>query len=124
VIPPALIGAIMIVALLALVPTRRLYLAGWGTGLLAAYFLSLILLAAIVVEVRGPARWLLPVLIVAYLLPFMTPRRGLARLFGLAQPEPEPRSEPRNVGPEVIDPPAATPPQSRARRFRARIRRE
>ena len=123
-LPTPLIAAVMIVAILALIPTRRLYLAGWGTGVLLGYFLGLVILAAIVVEVRG-LRLLVPLLIVAYLVPFMTPGRGIARLFGLRpQRDPEPPAEPRRVGPEVIEPPRDVPPTPPERRSRFGIRRE
>ncbi len=74
-----LLGAI---GLLALIPTRRLYLAGWSPRALALYYLGLVTLALVVAELRAPARFLIPILVVVYIAPFVTARAGLARLFG------------------------------------------
>lgn len=74
-----LLGAI---AILALIPTRRLYLAGWSPRALALYYLGLVTLALVVAELRAPARFLIPILVVVYIAPFVTARAGLARLFG------------------------------------------
>ncbi|MFZ5853817.1 MAG: hypothetical protein ACOYXS_04830 [Chloroflexota bacterium] len=77
-----LLGAI---GLLALIPTRRLYLAGWSPRALALYYVGLVALALIVAELRAPARFLLPILVVAYIAPFVTARAGLRRLFGRSE---------------------------------------
>lgn len=71
---------VVAIALLALAPTRRLLLAGWSPSVLAAYYLGLVGLALVVAEVRGPARLLVPLLVIAYAAPFVTLRDGLARL--------------------------------------------
>src|SRR4029077_3677486 len=73
---------LVLVAVLALIPTRRLYLGGWRNPGLTVYFLSLIALALLVAELRGPARYLVPILVVAYIAPFVTARDGIARLRG------------------------------------------
>ncbi len=106
-----LLGAI---ALLALIPTRRLYLAGWSPRALALYYVGLVALALIVAELRAPARFLIPILVVVYIAPFVTARAGLARLFGRsgrgATPvvsRPATRSLP--PPPEVVETPARDP---------------
>lgn len=87
------------IALLVLLPTRRLYLAGWSEGALAAYFLALIAFGLLVAELRGPARYLVPILVVAYVAPFVTFRAGVARIVG-RPPSPVVRPGPiRRVGP-------------------------
>ncbi len=68
------------VALLVLLPTRRLFLAGWTSGPLTGYFLAMILLGLLVAELRAPARYLIPILVLAYIAPFVTARAGIARL--------------------------------------------
>ena len=73
-----LVGAI---AALALVPTRRLFLAGWSGRSLAFYFFGLVGLGLLVAELRAPARFLIPILVVVYIAPFVTARAGFARLF-------------------------------------------
>ena len=100
----ALLALVVILALLVLIPTRRLYLAGWRADWLAAYYLVVLGLAVAVAELRGPARFLVPILVVAYLAPFVTVRDGLARLLGT----------PRPPGPPASSPPKdVTPPEER-----------
>jgi len=71
---------IIAIALLAMIPTRRLFLAGWSTGALTAYFLIVVALGLFVAELRGPARYLIPILVVVYIAPFVTARDGIRRL--------------------------------------------
>ncbi len=98
-----------LLVLIVLIPTRRLYLAGWPTGALFGYFLFVYLLALVVAELRGPARFLVPLLVIAYLAPFVTARDGIARLMGRTRPNdgPNVRAEPRNV--TAMRPPADEP---------------
>jgi hypothetical protein len=96
---------------LVLIPTRRLFLAGWSSQALAAYFLIVVALGFFVAELRGPARYLIPIFVLAYIAPFVTARDGVARLrerFGRPAPGApgeragagtEPGREPRNVTP-------------------------
>lgn len=79
---PTTIALIGLVALLILIPTRRLQLAGWRRESLTAYFLTVWLLGVVVAALPSPARFLIPLLLVAYLAPFVTVRDGLARLLG------------------------------------------
>jgi hypothetical protein len=91
-----------LVALLVLLPTRRLHLAGWRREALTTYFASVWLLGTVVAAVASPARFLVPILLIAYLAPFVTPRAGLDRLFGRgpASPPLEPERPPvKNVTP-------------------------
>ncbi len=68
------------IALLVLVPTRRLFVAGWSEGALATYFIAMVALGLLVAELRGPARYLVPILVLAYVAPFVTFRAGMSRL--------------------------------------------
>jgi hypothetical protein len=79
---PASLALSGLIALLVLLPTRRLQLAGWSARSLAAYYLAVWLLAVVVAVVPVPARFLVPFLLVAYLAPFVTLRDGLDRLMG------------------------------------------
>lgn len=76
---PTTIALSLLLALLVLVPTRRLALAGTRRETLAAYFLGLWLLSAFVVVAGGP-RALLAVVLVAYVAPFVTLGPGMAAL--------------------------------------------
>lgn len=116
---PSLASVFLVVAigLLVMIPTRRLFLAGWSPGALAAYFLGVLALGLFVAELRGPARYLIPILVVAYLAPFVTTRAGLARLRGRMRDRPGTsdgatgsngspgrRPDPKNVTPRDADP--------------------
>jgi hypothetical protein len=79
---PTTIALVGLVALLVLIPTRRLQLAGWRWESLTTYFLAVWLLGAVVAAIPAPARFLIPLLLVAYLAPFVTLRDGLDRLLG------------------------------------------
>ncbi len=79
---PTSIALVGLVAILVLLPTRRLQLAGWRRESLATYFLAVWLLGAVVAAMPSPARFLIPLLLVAYLAPFVTLRDGLDRLVG------------------------------------------
>jgi hypothetical protein len=100
------------IGLLMLIPTRRLFLGGWSTGFLTTYFLSMLGLGLLVAELRGPARFLIPVLVLAYIAPFVAFRAGLSRLVGRPGPPrtsgTAARAAPRNVTPpieSIPDPP-------------------
>lgn len=81
--PPLLILALVgVIALLVLIPTRRLYLAGWSQRALVLYFLAMLGLGLLVAELRGPARFLVPILVIGYLAPFVVASEGMARLMG------------------------------------------
>jgi hypothetical protein len=111
--PLAFVGLVVAIGVLALIPTRRLYLAGLSGGVLTAYFLFMLALGLLVAELRGPARFLIPILVVAYIAPFITARDGMARLRGRMSggrpgpppPSPEVRRPPmKNVTPREAPP--------------------
>jgi hypothetical protein len=72
---PRVSWAILAVALvafaLALVPTRRLFLAGWRPAPLAVYLGILVALAVAAVFLRAGIRVVVPLLLVLYVLPFI-----------------------------------------------------
>lgn len=79
---PALLLVLLVACLLALVPVWRLNVAGWSArSLFAAWVLYAV---GIVVAVRfpGPVRFLLPILVLAYVAPFVAGPERLARVFG------------------------------------------
>jgi len=79
---PQTIALALLIALLVLIPTRRLSLAGASRRTLTVYFVSLWLLALIAATFSGPVRLLLPILLVVYLAPFVTLGQGFERLRG------------------------------------------
>jgi hypothetical protein len=98
VVPPFLIGAALVVGLLALWPTRRLFIAGRSAGFIAAYFAGLFLLGLLIAIAPRTARLVLPILVVLYVVPFINWRAGLERLVG---------RQPREVRPPIKN---VTPP--------------
>lgn len=102
---PALLGVLLVLALLALLPARRLHLAGWSGRAILAYYLALLGLGILAVEIRAVGRLLVPVLIVAYLAPFVTVGDGLGRLLGTRgrrPPEPVAGPPPKDVTPPIV----------------------
>jgi hypothetical protein len=82
VIPPLLLLVTLVVGLLALAPTRRLYVAGRSPGVVASYFAGLWLLGVLVALAPRLARVVVPVLVVLYIVPFLDWRAGLDRMLG------------------------------------------
>ncbi|HEY7522215.1 MAG TPA: hypothetical protein VH720_00980 [Candidatus Limnocylindrales bacterium] len=78
--PPAILALVLVLGLLALIPTRRLARLGWTSGALAAYFVALWVLGAVAASAPGGARILVPLLLIVWLAPFVTWREGLDRL--------------------------------------------
>ncbi len=105
----AFVALVVAIGLLVLVPTRRLFIAGWSGRALAVYFLGLVALGVVVAELRAPARFLIPLLVVTYVAPFVTARDGVRRLFGRGPREPRAavRPAPR---PSLPEPPVVVPP--------------
>jgi predicted lipid-binding transport protein (Tim44 family) len=64
---------------LFLIPTDRLRQAGWPARALGTYLGSMLLLGVVTAELPGPARFLVPILIVGYLAPFVAARSGIER---------------------------------------------
>jgi len=103
VVPPLLIGAVLIVGLVALWPTRRLYVAGRSTTSIALYFAAVFLLGLLIAFAPRAARFVLPILVVLYVVPFINWRAGIDRLMG---------RRPREVRPPMKN---VTPPDEVSR---------
>lgn len=100
---PALVALTVVLGLLVLIPTRRLYTSGWRGPVLWGYFLLVLAMALVIAEIRVPARFLIPILVVAYLAPFVTARAGFDRLLRRGGPDGGPvddgRPPPKDVTP-------------------------
>jgi len=92
-VSPYLLGLAGLLAVLMLLPTRRLFVAGWDRPALTTYFVAMWGLAMLAALAEGPLRYLVPVLLVGYLAPFITFRAGVVRVFGARRPV-------RNVTPQ------------------------
>jgi hypothetical protein len=84
---PALLALSLVLFVLLLPPTDRLRRAGWRPRALGAYLTAMLVLGLLVVELPGPARFLVPILIVGYLAPFVTARAGIDRLRRTRRPD-------------------------------------
>jgi hypothetical protein len=100
---PALLALLLVLALLALIPARRLHLAGWSGRAVLVYYLGLLVVALAAVELRGLGRFLVPILVVAYVAPFVTVDGGLGRLLGARRAEVSARrAPPKDVTPPTL----------------------
>jgi hypothetical protein len=107
VLSPALVAVLLVLALLALIPTHRLFQRGASAGMVAAYFLALWLLGLVVFANPGRARIMLPVILVLAIAPYLHLREGIDRLLGRP---PRPVAPPmKNVTPADDDAEQPTP---------------
>jgi len=84
--PPALLLTVLVACLLALLPVWRLRVAGWpGRSLLAAWLLYALAIVAIV-RFPGPFRFLVPILVLAMVAPFVAGPERLSRALGGRRP--------------------------------------
>jgi len=88
---PSLVLSILVVGLIALIPVWRLHRAGWSQRWLAATWVALAAALLVVVRVPSVGRLLIPLLVLAFLAPFVASPERLTRLL---------RREPRGI---VID---------------------
>ncbi len=61
---------VFVLFLLALLPTRRLWIAGTGLEWRVGYLVSLLALGLAAIEFEAAGKYLLPLLLLLYLLPF------------------------------------------------------
>ncbi len=88
---PALIALFLVAALLALLPVWRLRTAGWSRGALVTAWLLYGLGIFMAVRFAAPFRFLLPILVIAYVAPFIVGPERLGRVLrrrGRAVPPP------------------------------------
>jgi hypothetical protein len=86
---PALLVSLLLSALLATLPVRRLHEAGWTSGAKLTAWLVYAGGVVLSLEAGLGARYLVPVLVVLYVLPFVAGRSRLekaGRLLGAARP--------------------------------------
>jgi hypothetical protein len=100
---PWLLALGLVLALLVMIPARRLQLAGVRPRTIGLYALSLWLLAMLVAIRPGATRVLIPILLAAYLAPFVAAPDRMGRFLGRGGPRgggrPDPRPPMKNVTP-------------------------
>lgn len=77
---PEFLALGLVLVLLVLIPARRLQLAGFGARTIGAYAASLWLLGLVIAIRPGVLRILIPILLVAYLAPFMASPEAVGRI--------------------------------------------
>jgi hypothetical protein len=100
---PLLFAILLVAALVALIPVWRLRVAGWRPRWLFAAWLVYAGGIFLLIRIPGPMRFLLPILVLAYIAPFVAGPERLSRLFG-RRPEP-----PRPIIDVTPRPPTAIP---------------
>jgi hypothetical protein len=79
---PWLLAVALVIALLVLIPARRLQLAGMSARTIGLYTLALWIIAMVLVVRPVAARILVPFLLVAYLAPFVAAPERVRRVLG------------------------------------------
>jgi hypothetical protein len=77
---PWVLAVLLALIVIATIPTRRLFMAGAGRGLLTAYLVALVALGLLATSGRGPDRLLVPCLVVGFAAPLVAPRALVRRL--------------------------------------------
>jgi hypothetical protein len=126
---PTILLAVLVACLLALLPIWRLHVAGWSPRSLFTAWIAYILLGLVLVAFPGTTRFLLPILVLAVIAPFVAGPERLTRVLGgrgrrdgviiNVTPRPAPRlPAPRpdgEVGDETIGPETTEGPDGRTR---------
>jgi hypothetical protein len=118
---PAILALTGLLFLVFLIPTRRLQLAGWPARALGSYLGGMLLLGLVATELRGPTRFLVPILVIGYIAPFVTFRSGIDRLLGGGRRRKDGGPDVRVERPpmrSVSGPARDVPPEDRADRDR------
>ena len=77
--PPAILAVGLVLALLVLIPARRLQMAGLASRTIGLYAFGMWLLALLLAVRPGATRFLIPILLVAYIAPFVAAPDAVAR---------------------------------------------
>ena len=85
---PGLILTFLVAGLLALLPVWRLRVAGWSPGALLTAWLVYGVGILLAVRFAAGFRFLLPILVLAYLAPFVAGPERLSRVLGARRPKP------------------------------------
>jgi len=78
----AILLAVLVACVLALLPVWRLNVAGWSPRSLFTAWIAYVLLGLVVVAFPGTTRFLLPILVLAVVAPFVAGPERLARVLG------------------------------------------
>ena len=115
--PPWLLALALVLGLLVLIPARRLQLAGVPPRTIGLLALTLWALAMLVAISPGASRILIPILLVAYLAPFVAAPDRVGRILRRGGGPGGPGGQPGGPRPPVknVTPPDADDPAGSAR---------
>ncbi len=85
---PALLLTLLVAGLLALLPVWRLRVAGWSAGALFAAWLVYGIGILMALRFAAASRFLLPILVLGFLAPFVAGPERLSRVLGGRRPKP------------------------------------
>jgi len=88
---PWLLALGLVIGLLVLIPARRLQLAGLTSRTIGLYALSLWILAMVVAIAPTATRVVIPILLVAYIAPFVVAPEAIGRIARRGPPPDPPR---------------------------------
>ncbi|MBA2299998.1 MAG: hypothetical protein H0W22_04410 [Chloroflexi bacterium] len=101
--PPWLLALGLVLGLLVLIPARRLQLAGLASRTIGLYALALWLLTMLVAILPTAARILVPILVVAYIAPFVAAPDRVGRFLRRGRAPNDGRPPMKNVTPADAD---------------------
>jgi hypothetical protein len=87
-VSPLLLAVLLLAGLLALLPVWRLHVAGWRPRWLLAAWIGYAVAIAVLVRFPIGGRFLLPILVLAVLAPFVAGPERLRRILGGGRREP------------------------------------
>jgi hypothetical protein len=106
IIPPWLLALGLVLGLMVLFPARRLQLAGLTPRAIGLYGLAIWLMGFLLAIRPVGARFLIPILVLAYIAPFVAAPERVGRFLRRGQPLDPPRPPIKDVTPRD-DPPAS-----------------
>ena len=108
ILPPWLLAVGLVLALLVLLPARRLQLAGLSGRAIGVYAVALWLAGLVMVVRPVGARFLIPMALLAYVAPFVAAPEVVGRVLRRGRP-PGPPSEPPRPPMKNVTPPDDPP---------------
>jgi hypothetical protein len=106
IVPPWLLALGFVLGLLVLFPARRLQLAGLRATTIGLYAIGLWLMGFLLAIRPVGGRFLIPILVLAYIAPFVAAPERVGRFLRRGQPRDPPRPPIKDVTPHD-DPPAS-----------------
>jgi hypothetical protein len=110
---PVILALALVIGLLVLIPARRLQAAGFSGGAIGTYVVILWALGMAAAVQPIASRFLVPILIIAYLAPFVAAPEAVRRIVGRGGRRDARQRPMKNVTPPEVDGPADPPGSTR-----------